>query len=94
MASPWLDTREAAELLRCVHRADHPRSAPSARAGEPSRRAFRNFAKRHGLVLRYAGRKALVARADLERLLERRSAAPSSRTAASHGRGPSDEFIR
>lgn len=57
-ASPWLETREAAAYTRCLDR-----------AGQPSRRAFRSWAKRHQIALIHRGRRVLVARVDLDQAL-------------------------
>ncbi len=57
-ASPWLTTLEAAAYVRCL-----------SRDGQPSRPAFRAWARRHGVVFIYRGRRVLVARADLDREL-------------------------
>jgi hypothetical protein len=52
--SPWLDSQEAADLVRC-----------------PTRRAFREWARRAGIVPVHRGTRVLYAKRDVDAALQR-----------------------
>jgi 2-C-methyl-D-erythritol 4-phosphate cytidylyltransferase len=58
--SPWLNTEDAAEYLRYT-------GTPKNR-----RRSVYKFIERHGIIVRHDGRRVLISRADIERVLDLR----------------------
>jgi len=61
MTSPWLDTEDAADYLRFKGSLNN------------RRRSVYRFIQRHNIVPRHDGRRVLIARADIDRVLDIRN---------------------